>query len=120
MDRAKAIGEAEVDVIIVDTAHGHSKGVLQCVEKIKTALPHISLIAGNVATVEGTKALIDSGADSVKVGIGAGASCTTRIIAGVGVPQLTAIMDCSEEANKNNRTIIADGGIDIVVMWQNH
>ena len=109
--RAKAIGEAGVDVIVVDTAHGHSKGVLQCVEKIKTVLPHISLIAGNVATVEGTKALIDSGADSVKVGIGAGASCTTRVIAGVGVPQLTAIMDCCEEADKNNRTIIADGGI---------
>ena len=111
VDRAKAIGEVGVDVIVIDTAHGHSKGVLQCVNKIKTALPNISLIAGNVATVEGTKALIDSGADSVKVGIGAGASCTTRVISGVGVPQLTAIMDCSEEANKSNRTIIADGGI---------
>jgi|TARA_B100000959_G_scaffold35202_1_gene33624 IMP dehydrogenase len=111
VERAKAIGEVGVDVIVVDTAHGHSKGVLQCVNKIKTALPHISLIAGNVATVEGTKALIDSGADSIKVGIGAGASCTTRVIAGVGVPQLTAIMDCSEEANKSNRTIIADGGL---------
>ena len=111
VERAKALGEVGVDIIVVDTAHGHSKGVLECVKKIKTALPHISLIAGNVATVEGTKALIDSGADSVKVGIGAGASCTTRVIAGVGVPQLTAIMDCSEEANKSNRTIIADGGL---------
>ena len=111
VDRAQAIGEAGVDVIVVDTAHGHSKGVLNCVERIKTALPDISLIAGNVATVEGTKSLIDSGADGVKVGIGAGASCTTRVIAGVGIPQLTAILDCSEEANRNNRTIIADGGI---------
>ena len=111
VDRAQALGEAGVDVIVVDTAHGHSKGVLNCVERIKTALPDISLIAGNVATVEGTKSLIDSGADGVKVGIGAGASCTTRVIAGVGIPQLTAILDCSEEANRNNRTIIADGGI---------
>jgi IMP dehydrogenase len=111
VERAQAIGEADVDVIVVDTAHGHSKGVLNCVEKIKTNVPDIPLIAGNVATAEGTKALIDSGADSVKVGIGAGASCTTRVIAGVGVPQLTAILDCREVAEKHDRTIIADGGI---------
>ena len=111
LERAQELESAGADVIVVDTAHGHSKGVLNCVERIKTALPDISLIAGNVATVEGTKSLIDSGADGVKVGIGAGASCTTRVIAGVGIPQLTAILDCSEEANRNNRTIIADGGI---------
>ncbi len=111
VNRAQAVGEADVDVIVIDTAHGHSRGVLKCIEKIKTANPNIPLIAGNVATAEGTIALIESGADSVKVGIGAGASCTTRVIAGVGIPQLTAILDCSEEAQKLNRTIIADGGI---------
>jgi len=109
--RAQALKEAEVDVIVVDTAHGHSEGVLKCVDKIKSSIPDILLIAGNVATADGTRALIDSGADVIKVGIGAGASCTTRVVAGVGVPQLSAIMDCREQAEKYNRTIIADGGI---------
>jgi len=111
LERAEALRDADVDVIVMDTAHGHSKGVLESVEKIKSTITKIPLIAGNVATSTGTKALIDSGVDVVKVGIGAGASCTTRVIAGVGVPQLTAIQDCFEEAEKNNRKIIADGGI---------
>jgi IMP dehydrogenase len=111
LERAEALRDADVDVIVMDTAHGHSKGVLESVERVKSTISKISLIAGNVATPTGTKALIDSGVDVVKVGIGAGASCTTRVIAGVGIPQLTAIQDCFEEAEKYNRKIIADGGI---------
>ena len=111
IDRASALSDVEVDVIVIDTAHGHSKSVLKSIELLKTNLPELSIIAGNVATGEGTKALIDSGVDCVKVGIGAGASCTTRVIAGVGVPQLTAIMDSVDVARKQNIPIIADGGL---------
>jgi len=111
IERAIALSQAEVDAIIIDTAHGHSKGVLNTVKTIKSKIGNTALIVGNVATAEGTKALIDSGVDSVKIGIGAGASCTTRIIAGVGVPQLSAIMDGVDEAKKHNIPVIADGGI---------
>lgn len=111
LDRVAALVEAKVDVITIDTAHGHSKGVLDTVAKIKAAYPQVTYIVGNVATAEGTKALIDHGADVVKVGIGPGSICTTRIIAGIGVPQITAIMDCAEAADKLGRRIIADGGI---------
>ncbi len=111
MERVKALVDAGVDVIVVDTAHGHSKGVLDTVERIKSEFPEIDLIAGNVATSEGTEALIKAGADAVKVGIGPGSICTTRIVAGVGVPQLTAIMECSKVADRYGISIIADGGI---------
>ena len=111
LDRVAALVEAKVDVITIDTAHGHSKGVLDTVAKIKAAYPQVTYIVGNVATAEGTKALIDHGADVVKVGIGPGSICTTRIIAGIGVPQITAIMDCAEAADKMGRRIIAAGGI---------
>ncbi len=111
MDRVSALVESKVDIITIDTAHGHSKGVLDCVAKVKKQFPHLPIIAGNVATAEATKALIDSGADVVKVGIGPGSICTTRIIAGIGVPQVTAVMDCAEQAEKMGKRIIADGGI---------
>ena len=111
MDRVSALIDKQVDAIAVDTAHGHSKSVLNMVSKIKSKFPDIVLIAGNVATANGTEALIDNGADIVKVGIGAGSSCTTRIIAGVGVPQLTAVMDSIEIATKYNKKIISDGGM---------
>jgi IMP dehydrogenase len=100
-----------VDVIVVDTAHGHSVGVLETVKRLKNQYPDLELVAGNVATAEGTKALIESGADAVKVGVGPGSICTTRVVAGVGVPQMTAIMDCAGEARKHDIPIIADGGI---------
>ncbi len=109
--RAKALIEAEVDAIIVDTAHGHSKNVLLSVEKIKSKYPDMQVIAGNIATAEGAKALIDAGVDAVKVGIGPGSICTTRIVAGVGVPQLSAIMDVISVAKKHKVCVIADGGI---------
>ena len=102
---------AECDVIVVDTAHGHSKGVLDTVTRIKRESNYAQVIAGNIATADGAKALIDAGADAIKVGIGPGSICTTRIVAGVGVPQLTAVMDASEEARKHNVPVIADGGI---------
>ena len=111
MDRVAALVEARADVIAIDTAHGHSSGVLKKVEEIKSKFPNITLIAGNVATAAATEALIKSGADIVKVGIGPGSICTTRIVAGIGVPQLTAIMDCAEMADKFGKAIIADGGI---------
>lgn len=111
MDRVDELVRAGVDVITVDTAHGHSKGVLNAVKTIKEKYPELQIIAGNVATGEAVRDLIKSGADSVKVGIGPGSICTTRVISGVGVPQLTAIMDCVEEANKFGIPIIADGGI---------
>ena len=95
----------------LDTAHGHSEGVLKMVEKIRATYPDLTIIAGNVATAPATEALIQSGADVVKVGIGPGSICTTRVIAGIGVPQITAIMDCAEAADKFGKTIIADGGI---------
>lgn len=111
MDRVDALVKAKVDVITVDTAHGHSKGVLVAVKEIKTKYPELQVIAGNVATPEATKDLIEAGADCIKVGIGPGSICTTRVVAGVGVPQLTAVMDCVEEANKYGIPVIADGGI---------
>ncbi|NEZ50051.1 IMP dehydrogenase [Clostridium botulinum] len=111
MDRVDALVKAKVDVITIDTAHGHSKGVLVAVKEVKTKYPELQVIAGNVATAEATKDLIESGADCVKVGIGPGSICTTRVVAGVGVPQLTAVMDCVEEANKYGVPVIADGGI---------
>ena len=110
MERAQALVNANVDALIVDTAHGHSKGVLETVKKLKSRL-NVDIIAGNVATAAGTQALIDAGVDAVKVGIGAGSSCTTRMIAGVGVPQLTAVMDAFESAQKNDIPIISDGGM---------
>lgn len=111
LERVKALVEAQVDVITIDTAHGHSKGVLEGVRKIKEAYPELQIIAGNVATPEATRDLILAGADCVKVGIGPGSICTTRVVAGVGVPQLTAVMDCVEEAQKHGVPVIADGGI---------
>jgi len=111
LDRAIALYEAKVDCVAVDTAHGHSKGVIDAVAKIKAKLPKITVIAGNVATAEATKALIDAGADIIKVGIGPGSICTTRVVAGIGVPQITAIMDCAEMADKLGKRIIADGGV---------
>ncbi len=110
-ERAERMVAAGVDVVVVDTAHGHSSGVLKAVTRIKTMSNRVQVIAGNVATADGTKALIDAGADCVKVGIGPGSICTTRIVAGVGVPQLTAVLDCAEEAGKQGIPIIADGGI---------
>ena len=110
-ERANELANVEIDAIVIDTAHGHSKGVLRTITKIKQDNPNIAVIAGNVATGDGTKALIDAGVDCVKVGIGAGASCTTRVIAGVGVPQLTAIMDAVDVAREFNVPIIADGGL---------
>ena len=111
IERASQLASADVDAIVIDTAHGHSIGVLRSIEKIKSSHPTVALIAGNVATGDGAQAMIDAGVDCVKVGIGAGASCTTRVIAGVGVPQLTAIMDCVDIARKNNIPVIADGGL---------
>lgn len=111
MERVAALVDAKVDIIGVDTAHGHSDKVLNVVKQIKAKYPKIKLIAGNVATAEATKALIEAGADVVKVGIGPGSICTTRVVAGIGVPQITAIMDCAEEADKYGKRIIADGGI---------
>jgi len=111
MDRVAALIEKHVDAIVVDTAHGHSQSVLDVVQKIKNKYPNIDLIAGNVSTSLGTKALIDNGADIVKIGIGAGSSCTTRIIAGIGTPQLTAVLDAVEIAKKMNKKIISDGGM---------
>ena len=111
LERVAAVKKAGVDVVALDSAHGHSKNVIQAVVDIKAAFPEIQVIAGNVATAEGTKALIEAGADCVKVGIGPGSICTTRIVAGIGVPQLTAVMDCAEEADKYGVPIIADGGI---------
>ena len=111
LDRAQALVSAHVDALVVDTAHGHSKGVLETVKHLKSKLSDVEIIAGNVATAGGTEALIDAGVDAVKVGIGAGSSCTTRMIAGVGVPQLSAVLDSFEIASKNNIPIISDGGM---------
>ena len=111
MERVQALVDAKTDVIVVDTAHGHSKGVFDTVYKIKEKYPELQLVAGNIATAEGARDLIKAGADAVKVGIGPGSICTTRIVAGIGVPQITAIMDCAEEADKWNIPVIADGGI---------
>ena len=111
LERVKELISVEVDAIVVDTAHGHSKGVLDTISNLKSQNSDLSIIGGNIATGYGAKALIDAGVDCVKVGIGAGASCTTRIVAGVGVPQLTAIMDAVEVAKKENIPVIADGGL---------
>ena len=110
-ERASALLDAGVDIVVVDTAHGHSQMVLDSVSRIKTLSNSVRIIAGNVATSDGTKALIDAGADAVKVGIGPGSICTTRIVAGVGVPQLSAIIGAVEEAQKSNIPVVADGGI---------
>ena len=110
-ERALALSDAAVDVIVIDTAHGHSVGVLNAVTKIKKSVGDLQVIAGNVATANGAKALIDAGVDCLKVGIGAGASCTTRIVAGVGMPQLSGVMNCVDEAKKYDIPVIADGGI---------
>lgn len=109
--RAAALVEAGVDMLVVDTAHGHSKGVLETVRRLKKTFPSVVIAAGNVATAEGTRDLIEAGADVVKVGIGPGSICTTRVIAGIGVPQITAIYDCAKEADKYGIPVIADGGI---------
>ncbi len=111
MERVAALVKAGVDVIVVDTAHGHSSGVINAVNQIKEKYPQLELIAGNVATAEATRDLIEAGVDAVKIGIGPGSICTTRVVAGIGVPQVTAIYDCAEEAAKYGIPIIADGGI---------
>lgn len=111
MERVEALVNAHVDVIVMDSAHGHSKNILDAVRKVKAAYPDLQVIAGNIATGEAAKALIDAGADAIKVGIGPGSICTTRVIAGIGVPQITAVMDCYEAADKHGIPIIADGGI---------
>ncbi len=110
-DRIDALVDAKVDVISIDTAHGHSVGVLKQVEAIRNRYPNIQLFAGNVATAGATHDLIAAGVDCVKVGIGPGSICTTRVVAGIGVPQVTAVVDCAEEADKHGIRVIADGGI---------
>jgi IMP dehydrogenase len=110
-ERSMALIEAGVDLLVIDTAHGHSVRVAEAVERVKRESNSTRIVAGNVATAEATKALIDAGADSIKVGIGPGSICTTRIVAGVGVPQLAAVMGCAEEADKQGVPVIADGGI---------
>jgi len=109
--RVERLAAANVDVVVVDTAHGHSEGVIQGVRTLKKKFPRLEVVAGNVATAEGTRSLIEAGADAVKVGVGPGSICTTRVVAGIGVPQMTAIMDCAEEAVKWDVPLIADGGI---------
>ncbi|MEM6623402.1 MAG: IMP dehydrogenase [Pseudomonadota bacterium] len=109
--RSQALIDAGVDIVVIDTAHGHSAAVAHAVENVKKYSNAVQVVAGNVATAEATRALIDAGADAVKVGIGPGSICTTRIVAGVGMPQLTAVMDCAEEAAKSGQPVIADGGI---------
>ncbi len=109
--RAKLLAEAGVDIFFVDSAHGHSRGVLEAVSWLKKNFPKCDIVGGNVATPEGTRALVEAGADCVKVGIGPGSICTTRVVAGIGVPQLTAIQECSSEAEKKGISIIGDGGI---------
>ena len=111
LDRIAALVASKVDIVVLDSAHGHSKNIINHVEKAKKAYPNLPLVAGNVATAAATHDLLSAGADVVKVGIGPGSICTTRIVAGIGMPQLTAIMDCAEEADKFNKRIIADGGI---------
>ncbi|ADI01838.1 IMP dehydrogenase [Syntrophothermus lipocalidus] len=111
MERVEALYKAGVDLIVVDTAHGHSRGVIETVKAIKRDWPELQVMAGNVATAEGTEDLIKAGADAVKVGIGPGSICTTRIVAGIGVPQITAVYDCSQVARRYDIPIVADGGI---------
>ena len=111
LDRAGALVDAGVDALVLDSAHGHSANIMRCVRLIKEHFPDVGLIAGNVATAEGTEALIKAGADCVKVGIGPGSICTTRVVAGIGVPQITAVYDSANEAAKSGISVIADGGI---------
>lgn len=111
MERVQALVEQAVDVIVVDTAHGHSKGVLDTVRRIRAAYPDLQLIGGNIATPAAVAALVEAGVDAVKVGIGPGSICTTRVVAGVGVPQISAIMECAAEARKHDVPVIADGGV---------
>ncbi|NQD67955.1 IMP dehydrogenase [Bacillus haikouensis] len=111
LTRVEHLVKASVDAIVIDTAHGHSAGVLSVVREIRAAYPTLNIVAGNVATAEATRELIEAGADVVKVGIGPGSICTTRVVAGVGVPQITAVYDCATEARKHGKSIIADGGI---------
>ena len=111
LDRVEALVKAKVDVVVLDSAHGHSENVIRCARMIKDAYPDLQLIGGNVATGEGTKALIEAGVDAVKVGIGPGSICTTRVVAGIGVPQISAVMNCYEVAKEYGIPIIADGGI---------
>ena len=111
MERVEALVNAQVDVIVMDSAHGHSKNIIDAVKKVKAAYPDLQVIAGNIATGDATRALIEAGADAVKVGIGPGSICTTRVVAGVGVPQITAIYDAAQVAREYGKTIIADGGI---------
>jgi len=110
-ERVKALVEAGVDALVVDSAHGHSKAVIATVERVKTNYPEVDLIAGNVATSEGARALISAGADAIKVGVGPGSICTTRVVAGVGVPQVTAIMNCFSACQEHDIPLIADGGV---------
>src|SRR4029453_12737694 len=109
--RAEALVAANVDVLVVDTAHGHSQGVLDMVHRLRRQFPKVDLIAGNVATGEAAEALIERGVDGVKVGIGAGSICTTRVVAGIGVPMITAIAECARAAAPHKVPVIADGGI---------
>lgn len=111
LERVEALSNASVDAIIIDTAHGHTNGVVELLKKIKSAYPNLDIVVGNIATAAAAQALIDAGADAVKVGIGPGSICTTRVVAGIGVPQLTAVMDVAEVTNKHNIPLIADGGI---------
>ena len=111
LNRVEALSKASVDAIIIDTAHGHSKGVIDVLKKVKSFFPKLDVVVGNIATGSAAQALIDAGADAVKVGIGPGSICTTRIVAGIGVPQLTAVMDVAKVTKKNNIPLIADGGI---------
>ena len=110
-ERVAALVKVSVDAIIIDTAHGHSKGVIELLRKIKSKYPNLDVVVGNIATAKAAKVLIDAGADAIKVGVGPGSICTTRIIAGIGVPQLTALIDVNEVAKKNNVPVIADGGV---------
>jgi len=110
-ERTAALVDAELDLVVIDTAHGHNRDVARAVERVKKLSNSVQVIAGNVATAEATRALIDAGADGIKIGIGPGSICTTRVVAGVGVPQLTAVMDCAEEAARDNVPVIADGGL---------
>ena len=111
LDRVAALVAAKVDIVVLDSAHGHNSRIIAAVNKVKKAYPVLPLVAGNVVTAAATKALIDAGADVVKVGMGPGSICTTRIVAGIGMPQLTAVMDCSEQADKMGKKVIADGGV---------
>lgn len=111
LERVAELVKSKVDIVVLDSAHGHSKGIINAVAKVKAAYPDLPLVAGNVVTAEATRDLIEAGADVVKVGIGPGSICTTRVVAGIGMPQLTAVLDCAEQADKMGKRVIADGGI---------